>query len=279
MSGLSDPIDIAEVDAIYRPLSKLLEIYFEQRRTLADSRHDFLHEIDAPPVPFIVGIAGSVAVGKSSIARVLRQLLLRFPASPRVDLVTTDGFLLPNAELERLGLMRRKGFPESYDRRRLVRFLGDLKAGLPRVSAPVYSHVVYDIVPGQEQVLRCPDIVIIEGINVLQPPRVSTNQPALAVSDYFDFSIFIDANHAHIERWYIDRFLTLRSRAFSEENSYFKSYATLDDDTAVDLARQIWTEINLVNYVQNIRPTRSRADLIIAKDADHRVREILLRKI
>ncbi|MBV7363486.1 type I pantothenate kinase [Actinomycetaceae bacterium TAE3-ERU4] len=281
LSGLSDPVDLAEVDAIYRPLSRLLEIYFEQQRELADSRHTFLHEPSPNPVPFVIGIAGSVAVGKSSIARVLRKLLSRFPRTPRVDLITTDGFLLSNSELEKRGLMGRKGFPESYDRHALIKFLAEVKAGREKVKAPVYSHVVYDVVPDEFITIEQPDILIVEGINVLQPPRVSAdqNQPAIAVSDYFDFSIFIDAYHGDIEQWYIERFLKLRSAAFTDKDSFFRAYADLDDRTAISVAHQIWTEINLVNFVQNIRPTRARADLIISKASDHRVREILLRKL
>ena len=281
LAGLGDPIDLSEVDAIYRPLSRLLELYVEEQRSLALTRQAFLHEPASARPPFIIAIAGSVAVGKSSIARVLRDLLSRFPHTPTVDLVTTDGFLLPNAELERRGLLTRKGFPESYDRQALLQFLARVKSGEPHVEAPVYSHVTYDIVPDQKIVVEQPDILVIEGINVLQPPRVTpdSHAPTVAVSDYFDFSIFIDAHHGDVEQWYVDRFLTLRRTAFTRDDSFFHAYAGLADDEAIALARQIWTDINLVNFVQNIRPTRTRADLIISKAADHRVKEIQLRKL
>ncbi|OKL46062.1 type I pantothenate kinase [Boudabousia marimammalium] len=281
LASLGDPIDLSEVDAIYRPLSRLIELSVEQQRVLAQSRRDFLHQPAQPQPPFIIGIAGSVAVGKSSIARVLQNLLSRFPDTPKVDLVTTDGFLYPTAELQRRGLMTRKGFPESYDREALISFLARVKSGEPRVEAPVYSHVIYDIVPDEKIVVERPDILIIEGINVLQPPRVSSEvyHPAVSVSDYFDFSIFIDANHADVEQWYVDRFLKLRETAFSDPTSYFKDYAKLSDEEAIAIAREIWVSINLVNFVQNIRPTRTRADLIISKASDHRVTEVLLRKL
>ncbi|AOZ73423.1 type I pantothenate kinase [Boudabousia tangfeifanii] len=281
LAGLGDPIDLAEVDAIYRPLSKLIELHVTAHRELAASRMKFLQASPDFQVPFVVGIAGSVAVGKSSIARVLRDLLSRFPSMSNVAMITTDGFLYPNKVLEEKGLMGRKGFPESYDRQALLSFLAKVKAGSGKVNAPVYSHVTYDVMPDEFIEVDRPDVLIIEGINVLQPPRLTpdAHQPTIAVSDYFDFSIFIDANHADVERWYIDRFLELRKTAFTREDSYFKAYADLDDQTAISLAKQIWTEINLVNFVQNIRPTRTRADLILSKGPDHRVQELHLRKL
>ncbi|OKL48574.1 type I pantothenate kinase [Boudabousia liubingyangii] len=280
LAGLGDPIDLKEVDAIYRPVSKLIEIYVQRQRQIAKERRQFLSEPETK-VPFVVGIAGSVAVGKSSIARALQRLLQRFDQTPKVDLVTTDGFLLPNKELEERGLLGRKGFPDSYDRHALLRFLAEVKSGQQHVQAPVYSHVIYDVVPNEFISIDQPDILIVEGINVLQPPRINphSHQPTLAVSDYFDFSIFIDAHHQDVESWYVDRFLSLREGAFRDKDSFFRAYADLDDEAAVSLARQIWTEINLVNFVQNIRPTRSRADLIIHKASDHRVSKLLLRKL
>lgn len=278
LSTLGDPIDLAEVDAIYRPLTALLQMHARATRRLGCARSQFLHEPAGPTIPYVIGIAGSVAVGKSTVARLLRDLLSRFPETPRVELLTTDGFLLPNKQLNALGLMNRKGFPESYDRRALLRFLSQVKSGAAEVSAPVYSHVSYDIVPGHRQVVRRPDILIVEGLNVLAPPRQQTNG-SLAVSDFFDFSIYVNARRKDIERWYVERFLKLRLTAFTRPESFFRTYADLSDSAAVARARQIWRDINQVNLVENIRPTRGRARLIITKRADHRVHRIQLRKI
>jgi type I pantothenate kinase len=224
-------------------------------------------------VPFIIGVAGSVAVGKSTTARVLRALLARWPDHPKVDLVTTDGFLWPRAELLRRGIMHRKGFPESYDRRALLRFVSEVKAGAPEVRAPVYSHLLYDIVPGEEQVIRRPDILIVEGLNVLQPG------PRLAVADLFDFSIFVDAHTEDVARWYVERFLTLRHTAFANPESHFHHYASLTDEQARVEAMQLWTQINEPNLVQNILPTRPRATLVLRKNGDHNVCRVRLRKL
>lgn len=278
LSSLGDPIGLDEVDAIYRPLSALLQLYVAAKRDLNERSRDFLGR-GGRPTPFVIAVAGSVAVGKSTTARLLREMMARWPATPRVELVTTDGFLLPNAELERRDLMHRKGFPESYDRRALLRFMSDVKSGRPVVSAPVYSHVVYDIVPGQVQTIDSPDVLIVEGLNVLQPAR-ATQQGTfhLAVSDFFDFSIYVDARPEHIENWYIDRFLALRTTAFSRQDSYFRNYAHLSDEEAVQHAQRIWRTINLPNLVQNVAPTRGRANLILSKGADHSIQRLLLRK-
>ena len=279
LAGLGDPIDLAEVDAIYRPISRLLDLYIEATRGLHAASSTFLRE-DITPTPFVIGVAGSVAVGKSTTARVLRELLARWPATPRVDLVTTDGFLYPNAELERRGLMQRKGFPESYDRRALLRFVSKVKAGRPEVTAPVYSHLTYDIVPGQHTVVRRPDVLIVEGLNVLQPARPSAEgTSSLAVSDFFDFSIYVDAKPADVRQWYVDRFLSLRRTAFADPASYFHRYASLSDDEAVERAESIWDSINAPNLEQNILPTRSRATLVLTKGSDHSVQRVRLRKL
>ncbi|MDO5035143.1 MAG: type I pantothenate kinase [Actinomycetaceae bacterium] len=280
ISSLGDPLDLAEVDAIYRPLSALLQMYVNASRRLSHDRHYFLREPQRPAVPFIIGVAGSVAVGKSSTARLLRELLRRWPNTPRVQLIATDGFLLPNAELKARGIMSKKGFPESYNRGALMKFMADVKSGASDVKAPVYSHLVYDIVPGEFEAVNRPDILIVEGLNVLQAARTAKGQTgAVAVSDYFDFSIYVDAEPEHIEAWYINRFLKLRSTAFSDEDSYFREYASLSDEEAVARAHEIWTAINLPNLTDNILPTRERATLVIKKDADHRVGELRLRKI
>jgi type I pantothenate kinase len=231
-------------------------------------------------VPYFIGVAGSVAVGKSTFARILQALLSRWPAHPRVDLVTTDGFLSPNAALEARGLLSRKGFPESYDVRRLIEFMTDIKLGRPDVRAPIYSHQAYDIVPGHYQVVDRPDIVIIEGLNVLQTGDVHAGRPPrVFVSDFFDFSIYVDADEADIEAWYIDRFLTLRSTVFRDERAYFHRYASLSDEEAVATAREIWRAINGVNLRDNIRPSRGRAHLILEKGSDHLVKRVRLRRI
>ena len=224
----------------------------------------------------MIGVAGSVAVGKSTTARLLRELLAGWVGTPRVELVTTDGFLYPNAELERRGLLRRKGFPESYDRRALLRFVSQVKSGVAEVHAPVYSHLVYDIVPGEHISVRRPDVLIVEGLNVLQPPAGGAH---LAVSDLFDFSVYVDARTSDIERWYVERFLRLQRGAFADPESYFHRYADLAEDEAVAMARSIWAEINGPNLEHNVLPTRARADLVLRKAADHTVSSVLLRKI
>jgi type I pantothenate kinase len=273
--GLGDRLDMAEVAQVYVPLSRLLSLYAESTKRLGAEESAFLGEADTT-TPFIVGVAGSVAVGKSTIARLLRELTSRWPGTPRVELVTTDGFLYPNAELERRGLMDRKGFPESYDRRALVSFLTEVKSGAPEVRAPFYSHMRYDIVPDAVVTVRRPDIVIVEGLNVLQPPPTPND---VAVSDLFDFSIFVDADAAHIAQWYVDRFLALRRAAFSNPNSFFNVFAQLSDDEAVERALGYWNTINLPNLQENVLPTRHRADLVLQKGADHTVETVLLRKL
>ncbi len=279
LRGLGDPIDLAEVDAVYRPLSRLLALYVEATGRLHAASSTFLAE-GTDRTPYVIGIGGSVAVGKSTTARVLRELMARWPATPRVELVTTDGFLLPNAELERRGLMERKGFPESYDRRGLLRFLAAVKAGSHEVRAPVYSHQAYDIVPEAHVVVRRPDVLIVEGLNVLQPARpAAAGESSLAVSDFFDFSIYVDARTRDVRRWYVDRFLSLRHTAFSRPDSYFHRYAALDDEAATARAEEIWDSINEPNLVANILPTRGRATLVLRKGPDHAVQRVRLRKL
>lgn len=279
LRGLGDRLDLAEVDTAYRPLSRLLTLYVAASQRLRATTATFLSE-RAHRTPFVIGVAGSVAVGKSTAARLLRELLRRWPETPRVELVTTDGFLLPNAELERRGLMERKGFPESYDRRALLDFLTQVKSGAQAVTAPVYSHLTYDIVPNEVVQVHSPEVLIVEGLNVLAPARVSAQgEPSLAVSDFFDFSIYIDAATEHIRTWYIDRFLDLRQTAFADERSYFHRYASLDDAQARARASQIWSSINEPNLIENVLPTRGRASLVLRKDADHRLSHFLLRKI
>ena len=278
IASLGDPIDMREIDAIYRPLSALLQLYVDGRRHTTAERRAFLGERDAPPVPFVIGIAGSVAVGKSTVARLLRLLLSRWPGTPQVELVTTDGFLLPNSVLEERGMLARKGFPESYDRENLLAFLARVKAGYTDVRVPVYSHIVYDIIPGRYTKVSRPDILIVEGLNVLQPPHLRAGGSGVVVSDYFDFSIYVDAREPRIEEWYIQRFLQLRRTAFSRSDSYFRTYAGLTDEQAVAVARTYWRDINLPNLRENILPTRPRATMVFTKGSDHRVETLWLRK-
>jgi type I pantothenate kinase len=275
LRGLGEPLDLREVAEVYLPLSRLLNLYVGATKSLHDATSEFLGE-RVEGTPFVIGVAGSVAVGKSTIARLLRELLARWDRTPRVELVTTDGFLFPNAELERRGLMARKGFPESYDRRALLRFVSEVKAGAAEVRAPFYSHLAYDIVPDAQVTVRRPDVLIVEGLNVLQPPAPGHR---LAVSDLFDFTIYVDARTSDIARWYEERFLKLQRGAFSNPRSYFHRYASLTEDEARQRAREIWKSINEPNLLQNIRPTRSRASLVLRKSADHTVSSVLLRKL
>jgi type I pantothenate kinase len=279
LRGLGEPIDLTEVEEVYLPLSRLLSLQV----TAAHERHratsTFLGEGSAR-VPFVIGVAGSVAVGKSTTSRVLRELLARWPHHPQVELVTTDGFLLPNAELERRGILGRKGFPESYDQRALLRFLAAVKSGAPEVVAPLYSHLVYDVVPGGAIEVRSPDILVVEGLNVLQPPRPRADgRSRMSVSDYFDFSVYVDAATIDVRRWYVERFLRLRRTAFADPASYFRRYASLSDEAARETALSIWAEVNGPNLVQNILPTRGRATLVLEKGPDHAVRRVRLRKL
>lgn len=279
LRGLGERLDLAEIEQVYLPISRLLSFYERATERLHHVTSDFLDE-QHERTPFVIGVAGSVAVGKSTTARILRELISRWDWEPQVDLVTTDGFLLPNEVLERRNLMARKGFPESYDRRALLRFVSEVKSGKAEVTAPVYSHLVYDIVPQQRITVRRPDVLIVEGLNVLAPPRADENgRTGLAVSDFFDFSVYVDAHVGDIKRWYVERFLELRRTAFADPTSHFHRYASLSDDAAVDIAENIWDAINAPNLVENIRPTRSRATLVLLKGADHSVDRVRLRRL
>jgi type I pantothenate kinase len=281
--GLGDELDIHEVEQIYLPISRLLSLYVESAGNLHRAQETFLgrtsHWTQPERTPFVIGVAGSVAVGKSTTARLLQQMLAHWPAHPSVSLVTTDGFLYPNAELERRGLLERKGFPESYDRKALLRFVIDIKSGKDEVSAPTYSHLTYDVTD-EHVTVKGPDIVIIEGLNVLQPARVRADgRPGLGVSDFFDFSVYVDAATSDIRRWYTERFLRLRETAFRDPSSYFSRYAELTEDEAVHEAGRIWDTINGPNLELNIMPTRARAHLVLRKSGDHSVRWVRLRKL
>jgi type I pantothenate kinase len=279
LRGLGEPLDLEEVEQVYLPLSRLLNFYVGATAGLHRITADFLGE-QPERTPFVIGVAGSVAVGKSTTARILRELLARWPGTPRVELLTTDGFLYPNAELERRGLLERKGFPESYDRRALLRFVAEVKSGKDEVSAPVYSHLTYDIVPGERIVVRHPDVLIVEGLNVLQPPRVRADgRTGLAVSDFFDFSVYVDARTEDIKRWYVERFLRLRETTFADPSSYFHRYAELTDEQAREIAVGIWASINELNLINNVLTTRGRATLVLSKGEDHSVHRIRLRKL
>jgi type I pantothenate kinase len=275
----ADRVDLDEVRDIYLPLARLLTLHISATSRLRAEVAEFT--ADQPAVtPFVIGIAGSVAVGKSTLSRVLRALLARTPAHPRVELVTTDGFLYPNAELERRGLLARKGFPESYDQRALLRFVAAIKGANDDAVAPVYSHLSYDVMPDEYVHVRRPDVLILEGLNLLQPARLHADaRPGLAVSDFIDFSIYLDARVNDLRRWYVERFLSFRRTAFADPRSYFHRYADLTDDEARARAHQLWTDINEPNLLHNIRPTRGRAKLVLQKDGDHRIRRIRLRKL
>ena len=279
LRALGDRLDLEEVSEIYLPLSRLLALYVEGTGALHTATSRFLGE-NHRRTPFVIGVAGSVAVGKSTTARVLQELLRRWPGTPTVDLVTTDGFLHPNAELIRRGIMERKGFPESYDQKALLRFITAVKSGARHVSAPRYSHLSYDIVPGERIVVDRPDVLIVEGLNVLAPAAARADGTVgLALSDFFDFSIYVDARTRDIERWYIDRFMRLRSGAFADPASFFHRYSRLSDAEAVSTALGIWRSINEPNLRENVRPTRGRAQLVLSKDADHSIHHMLLRKL
>jgi type I pantothenate kinase len=273
--GLGDFLDIDEVRDVYLPLSRLLNLYVAETQKLHGATSSFLGE-RAKRTPFIIGVAGSVAVGKSTVSRLLRELLARWEGTPNVALITTDGFLYPNAELEARGIMHRKGFPESYDRMALLKFVADVKSGLPSVSAPVYSHLYYDIIPGQRAVVESPDVLIVEGLNVLQQPGADQ---AVALSDYFDFKIYVDAKPTDIKQWFLDRFAKLRESAFTNPESYFHRYSQVEYEVALNRANEIWDTINLPNLVDNIQPTKSRATLVLQKGSNHLVERVLLRKI
>lgn len=277
--SLGDAVDLGDVREVYLPLSRLLTLHVQEGGRLYRAYRTFLGSTSAR-TPYVIGIAGSVAVGKSTTARLLRTLLARWPQHPRVELITTDGFLYPNAELERRGLMSRKGFPESFDRRALLRFVMEVKAGRTQVTAPVYSHLTYDIVPEARALVHRPDILLVEGLNVLQPAQPARDgRTALAVSDFIDFSVYVDAATADIRRWYVERFLRLRETAFRNPDSYFRRYAELDTAGAIARAESIWAEINEPNLERNIRPTRGRASLLLRKGPDHAVTGIRLRKV
>ncbi|MEY4262926.1 MAG: hypothetical protein RLY88_634 [Actinomycetota bacterium] len=275
LRGLGDFLDLKEVTEVYLPLSRLLNLYVAEHQKLHSVTSEFFGE-QTKRVPFIIGVAGSVAVGKSTVSRLLKELLSRWDGTPRVELVTTDGFLYPNAELERRNIMHRKGFPESYDRLALLKFIADIKSGAAEVSAPVYSHLVYDIVPGQVNTVHSPDVLIVEGLNVLQSPGASQD---VALSDFFDFKIYVDAQTDDVTEWFLSRFYKLRESAFTNPASYFHRYAEMPVEQALERANEIWRTINLPNLIENILPTRSRATLVLKKGPEHAVESVLLRKL
>ncbi|GGA37547.1 type I pantothenate kinase [Pelagibacterium lentulum] len=279
LRALNDPISLAEAEQVYLPLTRLLSFYVEAIQGIHFASTRFLGHNGAK-VPFIIGVAGSVAVGKSTTARILRALLRRWPSSPKVDLITTDGFLHPNAVLAERGLMERKGFPESYNRAAFVEFLAAIKSGKRSVAAPTYSHLVYDVLQDEQVVIDNPDILIVEGLNILQPgdlPR--TGKPIVFASDFIDFSVYIDADEDVLLDWYVDRFMKLRETAFRDPKSFFRRFSELSEQEAAEMATRIWNTINLPNLMENILPTRGRADLILKKGADHAIHEVALRKV
>jgi type I pantothenate kinase len=278
LQSLNDPLSLDEVIEIYLPLSRLLSLYVAAAQGLYKATQRFLGAADGK-MPYIIGVAGSVAVGKSTTARIMKALLSRWPNTPKVELITTDGFLHPNAVLEREGLMEKKGFPESYDGVSLLRFLADVKAGRRHVTAPVYSHLVYDVVPGETITVDRPDILIVEGLNVLLPGLMRPERESPVVSDFFDFSVYLHAEEDLLEKWYVQRFMRLRETAFRDPRSFFKKYSTLTDEQAVETALSIWRRINLLNLRENVRPTRARASLVLTKGASHRIENVALRKL
>ncbi|GGP71548.1 MULTISPECIES: type I pantothenate kinase [Streptomyces] len=286
LRGLGDVIDLDEVRDVYLPLSQLLNLYVQATAELRGALNTFLGDAGKNGhgaqrgTPFVIGVAGSVAVGKSTVARLLQAMLARWPEHPRVERVTTDGFLYPMAELQRRGLMSRKGFPESYDRRALTRFVADIKAGKDEVTAPVYSHLIYDRVPGEVLTVRRPDILIVEGLNVLQPALPGQDgRTRVGLADYFDFSVYVDARAEDIETWYLNRFRKLRETAFQDPSSYFRKYTQVSEEEALDYARTAWRTINRPNLVENVAPTRGRATLVVRKGPDHKVQKLSLRKL
>ncbi|GEB56494.1 type I pantothenate kinase [Streptomyces gardneri] len=281
LRGLGDVIDLDEVRDVYLPLSRLLNLYVQATSGLRGALNTFLGEsAEQRGTPFVIGVAGSVAVGKSTVSRLLQALLARWPEHPRVELVTTDAFLYPMEELKARGLMARKGFPESYDRRALTRFVADIKAGKEEVTAPVYSHLIYDRVPGERLVVNRPDILIVEGLNVLQPALPGKDgRTRVGLADYFDFSVYVDARPEDIERWYLNRFRKLRDTAFQNPDSYFQRYTQVSEEEALDYARTMWRTINKVNLLENVAPTRGRATLVVRKGSDHKVQRLSLRKL
>ena len=278
--GINEKISINEIEEVYLPLSRLLNLYYSASKGLYDARRTFLGA-KGQKVPYVIGIAGSVAVGKSTTARVLKTLISRWPENPRVELIATDGFLYPNRVLEERGLMNRKGFPESYDLKALIRFLYELKSGKGKIKIPQYSHLIYDIIPDQYQTIETPDVLILEGLNVLQTRRMDAVPPSgeLLVSDFFDFSIYVDALEKDIKKWYIDRFLIFRETSFRDDRSYFRKFGDLGVNEAIETAGRIWDEINGPNLIENIEPSKFHAHLILNKEHDHSVKEVFMRKI
>ena len=280
LRGIGDPTNERDVLEVYHPLAELIGRFATSAAQLGRDTGAFLGLPVAGP-PFILGIAGSVAVGKSTVARLVAELLRRSPGHPRVDLVTTDSFLLPNAELEAREIAERKGFPETYDMTAMLKFVVDVKAGLSQVAAPRYSHIIYDIVPGETQVVERPDILVLEGLNVLQPPRWhgAGGDAVVSVSDFLDFSVYVDADEAAIEQWFVERFLALRATAFTDPSSFFRQYAELPDAEAVRLAQEVWDDVNGLNLREHIAPTQPRATVILRKGDDHRVESVLIRRV